>query len=305
MSGQTRPLTAGIESTYKAREVEGILDLYFYRKLGFQLARLAAALRLTPSAVTGIGGLLGILAGHLYYYADIRLNLAGMVLHVGANLFDNADGQLARLTQSQSRAGRILDGCVDHLVWLSIYAHLILRVSSTGSLGVSLVLGVFAALSHGWQGAAADYYRTSYLHFLKGSPAGQLDEFGVIQNEYRNTSWANPWSKLLLLLHRNYTRQQEIAAPRLHRLRQVMAEQTAVVPRFLVESKVAFRWWGLLMTNTRMLILFAALLLGRPGGFFWIEATLFNVFLIVLLIRQERMSSQLLRASCSAGEVTP
>ncbi len=303
MPGQTGPLTAGIESTYKAREVEGVLDLYFYRKLGFQLARLAAALRLTPSAVTWIGGLFGISAGHLYYYADLRLNLIGMALHIAANLFDNADGQLARLTQRQSRAGRILDGYVDHLVWLSVYAHLILRAHSTGSLASSCALGVFAALSHGCQSAAADYYRTTYLHFLKGSTDGQLDEFAALQNEYRNASWNNPWSKFLLLLHRNYTRQQEILAPRLHRLRMLMAEKIALVPRFLAEAKPAFKWWGFLMTNTRMLILFAALLLGRPRGFFWIEATIFNLILVVLVIRQERMSLELLRVP--ADRTTP
>ena len=74
-----------------------------------------------------------------------------------------------------------------------------------------------------------------------------------------------------------------------------MAERIAIVPRFLAQAKPAFKWWGFLMTNTRMLILFAALLLGRPRGFFWVEAIIFNLVLVVLVIRQERMSSELLR----------
>src|SRR5581483_585204 len=146
MPGQAGPFTADIESTYKAREIEGVLDLYFYRKLGFQVARFAATLGLSPAAVTCLGGLLGIAGGHLYYYGDIRLNLAGMLLQVGANVFDNADGQLARLTQRQSRSGRILDGFVDHLVWLSVYVHLILRVDQTQSFGPHALLGILAAL---------------------------------------------------------------------------------------------------------------------------------------------------------------
>ena len=31
------------------------------------------------------------------------------------------------------------------------------------------------------------------------------------------------------------------------------------------------KWWGLLMTNTRMLVLFALLLIGQPIYFFWFE----------------------------------
>ena len=58
--------------------------------------------------------------------------MAGMVLHVCANALDNADGQLARLTQQQSRKGRIIDSVADHLVFVSVYMHLALRCLSEG-----------------------------------------------------------------------------------------------------------------------------------------------------------------------------
>ena len=81
-----------VEATYKAREVEGILDLYFYRKIGFWLAQLFAKLKITPAGVSLLGGVCGVVAGHLYYYRDLRTNIAGMILHVWANALDNADG---------------------------------------------------------------------------------------------------------------------------------------------------------------------------------------------------------------------
>ena len=88
MPAQITQLPAALEATYKAREVEGILDLYFYRKIGFWLARFFARLNLTPSAVTLMGGVFGVFAGHLYYYRDLRINVAGMLLHVVANALD-------------------------------------------------------------------------------------------------------------------------------------------------------------------------------------------------------------------------
>ena len=45
-----------IESTFKAREVEGALDLYFYRPIGFRLAEFFAQLKMTPAAVSLLGG---------------------------------------------------------------------------------------------------------------------------------------------------------------------------------------------------------------------------------------------------------
>src|SRR5205823_7906969 len=119
---------ASLEATYKLREAEGILDLYFYRKIGFPLARSFAKLKMTPTGVTLLGGVFGIAAGHLYFYRDLRLNVLGMVLHVCANLLDNVDGQLARLLNQKSRRGRVIDSVVDHIVFINIYVHLALRL---------------------------------------------------------------------------------------------------------------------------------------------------------------------------------
>ena len=47
------------------------------------------------------------------------------------------------------------------------------------------------------------------------------------------------------------------------------------------------------MTNTRMLILFVSLFIGRPELFFWAEVTAFNILLIWLLARQERLAASL------------
>lgn len=48
------------------------------------------------------------------------------------------------------------------------------------------------------------------------------------------------------------------------------------------------------MTNTRMLLLFALLLIDQPIWYFWIELTVFNLLLLYLVLRQENMSQLLL-----------
>src|SRR6478735_1400972 len=156
MPQQTETLSSRVEATYKARETEGVLDLYFYRPIGFRLAEFFAQRKMTPATVTLLGGACGVLAGHLYYYRDLRINIMGMVLHLCANALDNADGQLARLTQRESRKGSIIDSVADHLVFVSIYFHLALRCVSEGSSPAIWVLALVAGISHALQGAAAD-----------------------------------------------------------------------------------------------------------------------------------------------------
>jgi phosphatidylglycerophosphate synthase len=289
------------EATYKARDVEGILDLYFYRKIGFWLAQFFARLKMTPASVSLLGGLCGVIAGHLYFYRNLGPNIVGMALHVVANALDNADGQLARLTGRQSREGRILDSLADHLVFVSIYVHLALRYLIEGASPAICFLAVAAGISHAWQGAAADYYRASYLYFVKGKSFMDLDSSVALRSDFQKLSWHDrPWHKFLLALYLNFTRQQEMLSPHLRRLREISNRSFAhEIPewfrsRYQRSARPMFKLWGLLMTNTRMLLLFILLFIGQPVWYFWIEVTVFNVLLAYLIYRQENMSQSLL-----------
>jgi hypothetical protein len=299
---EQRPST--IEATYKAREVEGVLDLYFYRPIGFRLARLFAKLKMTPAAVTWLGGLLGVIAGHLYYYRDLRTNVIGMALHVCANALDNADGQLARLTHRENRDGRIIDSIADHLVFLSIYVHLTLRYLVASSSPAICLLALAAGISHALQGAAADYYRSSYLYFVTDRAGTGSDSSSVLRSNYRELSWrTKPWNKLLLALYLNFTRQQELLSPHLRRLRDTAGQLFhCEIPNWLRTryrnlARPMFKWWSLLMTNTRMLVLFALLFIGQPIWYFWFELTLLNLLLVYLIVRQENMAKSLEEAA--------
>jgi hypothetical protein len=293
-------LSPEIDATYKSRELEGIVDLFFYRRIGFGLARFFARLNFTPAAVTVIGGIFGVVAGHLYFYSALGLNLAGMILHVIANIFDNADGQLARLTNQQSRTGRILDPVVDHVIWLSIYIHLGLRLQ-LGGFSTAWIIALAAGLSHGLQAGAADYCRNAYLYFGKGRSV--LDSVSTLQQEYRQYSWAtDAWPKLLLRVYLNAVHEQELILPGVKRLRELTELNFGDTFPAWFQSRYrtlvlpTFKWWSLLMTNTRMLLLFVLFLVRQPVWFFWLELSVGNLLLLCLILRQERIARSLLQS---------
>src|SRR6266516_29458 len=300
MSRSTEIQTSRIEATYKAREVEGVLDLYFYRPIGFRLAEFFAHLKMTPAAVTLLAGICGFIAGHLYSYRDLRINIPGMVLHVCSNVLDNADGQLARLTRRESRKGRIIDSIADHLVFVSIYLHLVLRCLAEGSSPAMWCLAIAAGISHALQGAAADYYRSTYLYFVGNGVRGALDSFPELTSDYRKWGWRQkPWDKFLLALYLNFTRQQEMLAPQLKKLRNTASElfhgqiPSWLEQRYRDSAGQMFKWWGLLMTNSRMLVLFGLLFIGQPIYYFWFELVPLNLLFVYLLVRQEKMAELL------------
>jgi hypothetical protein len=250
--------------------------------------------------VTVFGGICGILAGHLYFYKDLRINIIGMALHVFANLLDNADGQLARLLNRKSRTGRVIDSLFDHLIFVSIYVHLGLRCLAEGASPTIALLVLAAGLSHAAQGASADYFRNAYLFFVKGRARADWDSSAALRHEFRSLRWrTDPWQKFLLALYINFTWQQEVLSPRLRRLRDVAEHEfPAEVPQDLRQhyrenARPMLRWWGLLMTNTRMFFLFLFLIIDRPSWFFWLEVSALNLLLLFLIVRQENMSQSL------------
>ncbi len=300
MSAEMEKLPA-IQASYKARAVEGFLDLHFYRKIGYRIALLSATLRLTPAQVTLCGAAAGIAAGHLYYYGDLRLNVLGMVFHVFSNALDNADGQLARLTKQGSRAGRALDGLADNLVFVSIYAHLSLRHIAGGGSHLVWLLALAAGMSHSLQSAAADYFRNAWLYFAEGQARAELDSSEDLQAEFKSLRWwDSPRRKFLLRLYLNYTRQQEWLAPRLSELKRKAAgtEDAAVSSAYQKASKPFLPLLNMLATNPRMILLFGLLLAGQPIWYFFAELTVFNFILLLLLRCEEGVCRRLLnRAS--------
>ena len=301
MLQQTEAPRSGLEATYKAREVEGVFDLYFYRPIGFWLAQFFARLKMTPAAVSLLAGIFGVIAGHLYYYRNLSINVAGMMLHVCANTLDNADGQLARLTHRESRQGRIIDSVADHLVFVSIYLHLTLRCLFEGSSPVIFLLAFAAGISHALQGAAADYYRSTYLYFVTSGARTVVDSSSGLRSDYSKLTWRHaPWQKLLLALYLNFTSQQEMLAPRLKTLRYVVRQLfRGEIPdrlrtRYRDLARPMLKWWRLLMTNVRMLVLFALLFISQPVYYFWFELIPLNLLFVYLLFRQDDMAESLL-----------
>jgi hypothetical protein len=290
----------GVRATYKAREVEETLDVWIYRPLGYQLARAARRLGLTPNAVTAIGGLLGILAGHLFLYRGWVPSAWGIALLIASETLDSADGQLARLSGQYSKLGRILDGLSSNLVFASIYLHLTIRIA--GDLGTLAAIGLIlvAAVSHSMQSSVADYYRNAFLYF-GGVGHAELDEARRVEADYRALSWPHDRArKLALRLYLNYTRQQEMLTRSFRALqREVAASYPEERPAWLTEAyrelnRPLLKYYNILTTNTRMFVLAVAVCADRPLLYLGFEIMFLNPLLVWVSLVQNRNNQRLL-----------
>ena len=161
--------------SHKGRAVEEWVDLHFFRPIGIRIARALQPSGVSADQVTLWSLLIGLVAGHLFAYQDRWTNVIGFLLFIVSDIFDSADGQLARLRGTSTRFGRALDGINDNLRFVNLYFHLIYRLIHAGWWWPGAFLLVCAAgLAHTFQSAAIDFVRNAFLRIGVGD-GGELD----------------------------------------------------------------------------------------------------------------------------------
>ena len=292
----------------KSMDTEEHIDLAFYRPIGFMWAQIAARLGITPNVITIASIFLGIGAGVMFYYQDLWINIAGMLLLIWANSFDSADGQLARITHQYSRLGRILDGLSGDFWFAAIYIAIILRENLTIPLfqehpWLLWSIALLAGACHAKQASMADYYRQFNLYFLKGEGGSELDNAEDLNRQLKESgvTWKNNfWKCLTMRTYLNYTVQQEASSPSMQRLRRELNRrfQDGKIPlKFREEfrrlSLPLMKYTNILTFNWRTIGLFITLFIGQPWLYFIYELTILNIILAYMMYRHEHLCKQL------------
>jgi len=304
------PNKSKIKSTYKSADTEEFLDRIFYRKVGYSIAVVSKAIGLTPNMVTFISIIFGVVAGHLFFYQNTSVNVIGVILLIIAEALDGADGQLARMTNTHSRYGRIFDGVAGNLWFISIYLHMSARFVIEDGTPWIFLIAVIAGISHSFQSAMADYYRTFYLYFIKVKDI-DIDELSEVKDTFFKLSWfTSPFQKFLLRVYINYINQQQLIAKNIRKLHHfVIAKLNNSIPTWLSEkyrskNKPMMKYTNILTTNTRMIVLFITIFLGNILHYFLFELVILNLLLVYFIRREEKIHKDLLDLVKTKTELT-
>lgn len=289
-----------LAATFKSQDTEEWLDIHFTRPLGLVWANFFNRFGVHPNVVTVLSIILGAAAGVLFYFDSLALNVAGILLLIWANLYDSADGQLARMTGKKTRWGRILDGFAGDVWFFAIYAAIALRLTPQWGVWIWLLAAFSGFVCHAKQCQLADYYRNIHLYFLKGESGSELDNAAKLSEEFRSLSWKQDGAwKLFLFFYRNYTRSQEQLTPAFQRFRKAMSQRFGTaLPASLRQdfrrgSLPLMKWANILTFNTRAIVLYASLLCGLPWIYLVFEVTVMNVLFFYMRARHEGLCRRL------------
>lgn len=289
-----------IKLTYKSQDTEEYLDKILYRPIGYLLAITFKSIGITPNVVTVISIFIGVIGGHMFYYNDLMLNVYGMVLLMFAQALDGADGQLARMTNSQTQIGRILDGLSDNLKFISIYLHLIVRLIEVNNTPWVIVLAVLAGISHSLQSALADYSRNHYVFYVLDKAKSEIEDSNLLLDKYKELTWRKQFiKKLLMRTYINYTIEQEYLAVKMKELFYFAKRKFDNSPpewfrqEYKKLHKPLIKWYNILTSNTRMIVLFIGLFISYPALFWIFELTVLNLLLAHVIIKHKSAAEYL------------
>lgn len=304
-----RKQKASIASTYKSKDTEEWLDIYFTRPIGFLWAKLFDRFDVHPNVVTVFSIILGFIAGLMFYYPDLWHNVIGTLLLVWANFYDSADGQLARMTGKKTRWGRILDGFAGDVWFVTIYVALVFRLwfqpipytSISWGIIILLVAAFSGIFCHAHQCQLADYYRNIHLFFVRGEAHSELDNSEQQKLLLAQTpKKGNFWWRIFLKQYIKYVKNQERQTPHFQKLiRYIQREYKGNIPlsfrdEFRSRSLPLMKYANIVTFNCRAITLYITCILNVPWLYFIIEIVVFSSIAYYMNYQHENMCAILL-----------
>jgi len=134
-------------------EFEGFVDRYFNRKVSRWFTRLFLAMGLSPNSITVFAGFIGLVAAAGFGMGTYSAGIVAALLFQLAAVIDCCDGEVARLTFTESPFGAWLDIVLDNIVHMAIFTGIAVGLYTThmgqANAWVPLALGAAAVFGNG------------------------------------------------------------------------------------------------------------------------------------------------------------
>jgi phosphatidylglycerophosphate synthase len=277
------------KKSLKMGEAEEILDLIFYRPIALGFVKLVYRLPMTPNQVTYLSLLAGLACAYYFSQGTPEQFAVAGIWYAIANMLDCADGQLARLQNSGTPLGRLVDGVVDWIISVAIFIGLGIGLAAQTGEPIVWYLVVAGGLTSAIHSILFDYYQQDYIAKVRGQKSYLTREIEKIETELQkgNHTKNGTLRRIPLHIYLNYLRIQQRS-----QLKKVDGRE--VLPDLYRDSfKRLTRWWTFLGATTNRSLLIIAALFHQPEIFLWIIVVPGNVYLAIILLWQRSIQRRL------------
>lgn len=273
-------------------EVEEIFDLIFYRPLAFVFVKIVYQTKITPNQITWLALLLGIMAGILFAQGTSDGFLIGALLLILYDVLDCSDGQLARLQNSGTLTGRIVDGFADYVVTVAAYIGIgIGYASQTNDPLFYWCLTVLAGISNAVHSLTLDYYRNQFLDYALDRKSILGDDLEQYDDEYNQLVVKGKWNldRFLIWIYLKYSRLQ------------LKFSDEKVISRqydpgdYYKKNKRIIHLWTYLGPTSELTFMIVCAILNRWDIFLWGMISIANIYALLLYFMQRRINTSIIK----------
>ena len=294
-------------ATIKPVEVEELIDLFVHRPLAHLIARAAYPTAITPDQLTLCSMFVGIAAGWCTWSSLARGSAylaVGGVLLIASAVVDCSDGQLARMRQSSSRFGRMLDGLVDAIVQAAVVpavvAHLYFEHRTHPAEALFWVgVGLVAAVTGALHTTLYDHFKNVYLVQTQPTRREGNDDPEDIEAQYAGlqSDGLRLFDAIRFFLYRRYVPQQRALLGWIDpsipaRFRDMPEYSLERAARYRLGHRRVMRAWSFYGIGTHIFGLGVAMITDHIGAYVFARAVLCNLALLLLVPAQRRASRQ-------------
>jgi phosphatidylglycerophosphate synthase len=286
-----------VYGTIKLIDIEERFDIYFSRFFGLFFAKIGRYLSLTPTHVSIMSLVTGVIGGALLYFQqDLEITLLAGFLISLAGVLDSADGQLARMTGQSTDLGRMIDGIIDNFVFISCYVGATAYwVFNTDQDVLMIALAALSGYFFSLKAALYEFYKTEYLQLvakqIHGNVPLSLSDFKVEGDSL--------FHRFVYYVIYDYTRKQLQFSTRTQafraRIQQLSkASDNSAFDRIYRElNRPMMFWWAIFCgANTHRTLIIVSSVFGR-FDLYLIASICWTVFIIPVSLMQKRADQKL------------
>ncbi len=164
------------KKTIKSGLSDELINTYLLRPVAGFIVWILYPTSITPNQVTIASTIAGLIAAGLYLRNEASFTaIAGLLVTV-KDIFDSADGQLARAKQQYSRIGRFLDSIGDFVVNVAVFGAIGWALFSATGDGWTIVLASLGFLGIMVRVSYHVFYLASFLHLEEKYQVNRITE---------------------------------------------------------------------------------------------------------------------------------
>jgi phosphatidylglycerophosphate synthase len=273
-------------------EVEEILDLIIFRPPAFLLVKLIYQTSITPNQITWVSLFFGVFGAFLITFGTASAYTLAAICFIIYNILDCSDGQLARLQNSGTLTGRIVDGFADYIVAITSYLAIgVGYASNTNDPFFYWTLTVLAGFSNALHSFALDYYRNQFLDYALDRKSILGEDLEQFETEYKRFITVKKWSldRLLIWIYLKYSRIQISLSSK-----QDQSQTRIYDPKdYYNKNKRMIHLWTYIGPTTELTFMIVCAFINRWDIFLWGMVTIGTIYTLILYIIQKSVNASL------------